>query len=226
MVYLFNSLSTNRLVYCLVFTTFTLNSVSQLHSNEHYFGFDDAWVLMKITNLVENLKSNKTNSNGMINTFVDILNEGKNAYGLRFDLDGSLNQVMKQIESQNIPIPKERFSTIRDRIQRRMRYVKCELDYLDTMKDIEGFDLNDLALYRRPPENEKNPNRVDQDDLPPNLVWGVCISLTGIALMAIPIPACRQWGGTLFITGTTICGDAICKEIVDKKKDDDDDRTK
>lgn len=214
-------MSVNRIVYLLIFTTFTLNSVPRLHSNEFYCGFDDAWVLMKITKLVEELKSNKTNSNGVINTFVDILNEGKNAYGIRFDLDAGLNQIMRQIESQNIPVPKEHFATIRDRIQKRMRDVKCELDYLDAFKDMDGFDLNDFYLYKRPPENYKNPNRVEQDDLPPNLVWGVCLSLTGIFLIALPIPVCKQWGAGLLLAGTSACGDAICKEIADKKKDDD-----
>ena len=218
MVYLFNNVLATRIVYFLVFTSFTLNSVPHLHSNEYYCGFNDAWTLMKIKNLVEELKSNKKNAGGMINTFVDILQEGKNTYGIRFDLDGALNQIIRQIESQSVEVPKQHFASIRNRIQKRMKDVKCQLDYIDVIKDIHDVNLNDYDDLFYCKKDNDNPNKIDQDNIPTELVWGVCVSLTGIFLLALPIPICKQWGGSLLAIGVSSCATSICKEIDDKKK--------
>ena len=218
MVYLFNCKLTTRVVYFLVFTSFTLNSIPHLHSQEYYCGFNDAWTLMKIKNLVEELKSNKKNPNGMINTFVDILQEGKNVYGIRFDLDGALNQIIGQIEAQNVQVPRQQFATIRNRIQKRMKDVKCQLGYIDVIKDIQDANFDDFEQLWDCKKDDENPNKVDQDNIPAELIWGVCVSLTGIFLMALPIPICKQWGGGLLTIGVTSCASVICKEIDDKKE--------
>ncbi len=216
MVYLFNGGLATRLIYFLVFTSFTLNSVPHLHSEEYYCA-NDAWTLLKIKNLVEELKSNKKNPNGMINTLVDILNEGKNSYGLRLDLDGALNQLIRQIEAQNIPVPRQHFATIRNRIQNRMKVIKYQLDYIDVIKDIQDANLDDYDQWDCKKDKD-DPDQIDQDNIPAELVWGVCVTLTGIFLMALPIPVCKQWGGTLVALGAGSCANAICKEIDDNKK--------
>ncbi len=217
MVYIFNSLFITRVVFSIILTSFTLNSVPQLHSNEPYCGFNDAWVLMKITKLVDNLKSNKTNTNKMIDTFVDILLEGKNAYGLRLDLDGAMNHIVNQLQAQKTPIPKEHFAKIKDRIRGRMKVVKCQLEHIDAFKDVVDANFDDFQVLWDGIEFNTG-DKPKQEDLPPQLVWGVCVSLTGIFLVALPIPVCKQWGAGLILMGVQQCSDAICKEIDEKKK--------
>lgn len=215
MFHLFNHNFTHKFIYSFVFASFTLNSVPHIYAEEYYSGVNDAWVIMKIATLVENLKSNKKNPNRMINTLVDILSEGKNAYGIRFDLDAAMNQIANQIKSQNLPVPMHRFGNIRDRIQKRMKDVKCQLDYIDVIKDIEGIDFNDNdRLWNF--ANDNNSQNIDPDKIPAELVWGVCVSLTGIFLMALPIPVCKTWGATLLALGVGSCANVICKEIDDK----------
>ncbi len=216
MFYLFNSNFTHKLIYSTVFITFAVNSVPQIYADEYYSGVNDVWIIMKITNLVEDLKANKKNPNRMINTLVDILNEGKNAYGIRFDLDAAMNQIISQIKAQNLPVPVHRLGNIRDRIQKRMKEVKCQLDYIDVIKDIEGIDFNDSEYLGTIYNCENNSHNIDPDKIPAELVWGVCVSLTGIFLMALPIPVCKTWGATLLALGVGSCANVICKEIDDK----------
>ena len=69
----------------------------------------------------------------------------------------------------------------------------------------EGMMVGDFMAKSAKHDKDKDKDKDDKEEivLPSLLVYGVTISLCGLFLMCIPIPACKEWGGKMVVAGVT-----------------------
>lgn len=225
----------NRVLYSTLLLSTPITSFQYANAQDYVFGFEDAFTIAKITKLAHSLVDNKHNTNKMIETIVDIKIEIERACNVRIDLNYYMNQVCAQVKAQVPEVPMDKMNIIRQRINDRIRRVNCNLEYIDDVKYLEGYEINDddfdmFYLGQRPPNRPPNNNNMNsdddgkgQDEIPASLIYGVTVSLCGMFLMILPFPPCKELGKKVIVVGLSATANSICKEIDDRKKDKDKD---
>ena len=100
---------------------------------------------------------------------------------------------------------------------------------------VDGYETNvaDEALMfpehiaKQGEDKDKNKDKDKEDEkeelqVPAQLAFGVTLTLCGLFLMVVPVPACKPWGEKMITSGFIICGNCISGKIEnDNKKDKD-----
>lgn len=85
--------------------------------------------------------------------------------------------------------------------------------------DCQWDTLDELTLYEakhgKKEDKEKDGKSEEEEEvvLPAKLVLGVSLTLCGLFLVVIPIPACKPLGQGAIALGLEFCADSICTRI-------------
>ncbi|CRX39588.1 hypothetical protein [Estrella lausannensis] len=224
MVNLFNRNCFNRLIFCSVFTSFTLTS-----STPNYIApvrletFSEAAFMFRLERLVNKLTESKGKScDKIIGYLVDVKREIESSYGLRFDLDRCMGEIENEIKKGGQKPPKKELDVIKSKIKKQDKKHKKHAEYLASTMYIENYEFNkaDEELMLFDTRMGKDSDQRDEDDveLPSLLVYGVTVTLCGFFLMCLPIPVCKDWGGRMVVAGVTACANSISTKVDEDKK--------
>lgn len=96
--------------------------------------------------------------------------------------------------------------------------------YLAAANDVDGYQMNqydeDMIFMEKASTNKDKDKENDKEEvvLPALLVYGVSVTLVGLFLIVLPIPACKDWGGKLVLAGVTACANSISSRVDENNK--------
>lgn len=238
MVSIFSRNNINRALLSATLVSFTLTYPIQVHSAPPPgINLNDVAFFVKLEKVVEKLiKSEGKPIDKIIECFVDVKHEIEVHYNTKLDTEKYMKDVEKEFTKNGIKPPKKELDSIRKKIKDREKKNNKHAKYVAAVIDLEGYQMNQYdedAMF--PDENQflmkaskgkdKDKDKDDKEEivLPSLLVYGVTVSLCGLFLMVLPIPACKDWGGKMVVAGITACANSLCSEN-DKNKDKDKDK--
>lgn len=230
----FPSYHINRVLLSTVLCAFTMTYTIPIQAVQFNLNTNQVVFMVKMEKLVEKLmKSEGKSIDKMIEHLVDIKTEIETSCNVKIDVDNFMDQVSGELKKKGQKAPKKQFESIKKKIKSRDKKNKDHARYIEDVMYIEGYEMNSLDeqimsdnyFYENEAKHDKDGDKDDKEeiDIPPLLVYGVTISLCGLFLMCIPIPACRDWGSKMIVAGITACANSICAEK-GKEKDKDEDK--
>lgn len=231
MVNLFTRYYINRSIVSLVLGSFSLTYVIPTQIAAIEFGFNEAAFLVRLEKLVEKMwKLEKSgNIDKMYETLIDIKTELEGYSGYRLDISNGLDQVEQKIKSSGVKVPKKQFESIRKSLKKKEKKANDHARYIASTMHLEGYEFNDYdeaSMFHEPlmaKHGSKDKDKEDEKEeinVPAQLVFGVTLTLCGVFLMAVPIPACKVWGERMVQSGVIICGNCISNKVEEDKKKD------
>jgi len=226
MLNLFSRHSINRVLLPVVLCSFTLTYAVPLPAVQFQANINDVAFMVRLEKLVEKLvKSESKGVDAMIGYIVDIKNEIEVSYNTTLNTDHYIDQVGKEIHKQTGKTPHKELSAIKKKLKKKDKKSKHHALYIADTMYLEGYEMNALdeeMMFMAKHGKDKDKDDKEEVVLPSLLVYGVTITLCGLFLMVLPIPACKEWGGKLVVAGVTACANSICtKKDEDNKKDKD-----
>lgn len=180
----------NRALLLTILSSFTLTCATPLHAAPQ-IGLNEITFMVQIEKQVEKLLKSKDKSvDKIIEYFIDIKSHIESIYKVKFNLDDCFNQISKELTRQGIQNPKKEL----DAIKRKIKH-KSHANHLYKAKQ----DKEEVVL-------------------PSLLVYGVTVSLCGMFLMCLPMPACKDWGAKLVVAGITASANSLCSKNDENKR--------
>jgi hypothetical protein len=224
----------HRALLPAVLTSFTLTYAVPLPAQQFQFqaGLNEIAFMVRLEKLVEKLvKSEGKGIDKMVEYLVDIKNEVEASCNVKINVDKFMDDVSSELKKKGHKAPKKEFDAIKKKIKHKDKKHKGHALYLANTMYMDGYEMNehdevmmvgDFMAKSAKKDKDKDKDKDDKEEivLPSLLVYGVTISLCGLFLMCIPIPACKDWGSKMVVAGVTACANSLCSEN-DKNKDKD-----
>lgn len=240
MLHVFSRSHLNRALLPVVLASFTLTYAVPLPAQQFPLpkaqfgiGFNEIAFMVRLEKAVEKLVKSKDKSiDKMVEYIVDIKNEIETSCNLKINVDHFMDNVSSELKKSGHKAPKKEFDLIKKKIKSKDKKHKGHALYLANVMHLEGYEMNELDevmmigdYMAKSAKHDKDKDKDDKEEivLPSLLVYGVTISLCGLFLMCIPIPACKEWGGKMIVAGVTACANSLCSEN-DKKNNNDKDK--
>lgn len=232
MARIFSRHNINRFVISTVLSTFTLTYAVPVHAAPPQLGagFNEVAFLYRVEKLVEKIwKLEKSeNKDKMYDTIIELKREIETSCGIKVDIDKHMDNLEKQLKNRGIKPPKKEFDAMRKAIKKKEKKHHKHAKYLALVMHMDGYEINahDEELMFPEPLRAKYGKDKDEDKeevyVPAQLVFGVTLTLCGLFLMVIPIPACKPWGERMIASGVVICGNCISGKMDNDHKEDKD----
>ena len=225
----------NRALLPAILASFTLTYAVPLPAQQFQFnlGLNEIAFMVRMEKLVEKLvKAEGKGIDKMVEYLVDIKNEVETSCNVKINVDKFMDDVGSELKKKGQKAPKKEFDAIKKKIKSRDKKHKGHAHYLANVMHVEGYTMNELDeemfvndYMMKASKHDKDKDKDEKEEivLPSLLVYGVTISLCGLFLMCIPIPACKDWGSKMVVAGVTACANSLCSEN-DKNKDKDKDK--
>jgi hypothetical protein len=226
----------NRALLSAVLTSFSITYAVPVQAQQFNFGFNEVAFLYRLEKQIEKLmKSEGKGIDKIIEYFVGIKKEIETSYNTKFNIDSYMDQLVRDLNKQGVKTNKKQIDAIKKKIKGEEKKANKHAKYLANTMYLEGYEMNaldeqmmfgdDMMLVAK---HSKGKDKDDKDDkeeivIPSLLVYGVTISLCGLFLMCLPIPACKDWGSKMVVAGVTACANSLCSEN-DKKKNEEKNR--
>lgn len=222
----------NRALLPIVLTSFTMTYAVPLPAQQFQVNVNQIAFMVRMEKLVEKLvKSEGKGIDKMVEYLVDIKNEVEASCNVKINIDKFMDDVSSEVKKKGHKAPKKEFDAIKKKIKSRDKKHKGHALYLANTMYLDGYEMNEhdevlmVGDFMAKSSKKHDKDKDDKDDkeeivLPSLLVYGVTISLCGLFLMCIPIPACKDWGSKMVVAGVTACANSLCSEN-DKNKDKD-----
>lgn len=231
MLNLFRRHNINRALLPIVLSSFSLTYAVPLPAQQFNVNVNDIAFMVRMEKLVEKLvKSDGKGVDKMVEYLVDIKNEVESSCNVKINVDKFMDDVGSELKKKGHKAPKKEFDAIKKKIKSRDKKHKGHALYLANTMYLDGYEMNEHDevmmvgdfMAKSAKKNDKDKDKDDKEEvvLPSLLVYGVTISLCGLFLMCIPIPACKDWGSKMVVAGVTACANSLCSEN-DKNKDKD-----
>jgi Fe2+ transport system protein B len=206
------------------------------HTNSGLY-FNDINFFIKIEKIYEKIQRaiNKKETNKIVSHMFDFKREIEQYTGQKIDLPLQMDAVQKEARLRGLKIQdkflkaiKKEFGKQESKHKHRAEwFAQCaELDipYSSEEADID-FEMHSLRKQPTHKDKDQNKDEVQIEEVPVKIMVGVTVSLCGLFLWFVPIPACQTTGTWLINTGVGILGsdaldrwDAYDKE--QRKKDE------
>ncbi len=221
----------NRALLPIVLTSFTMTYAVPLPAQQFQVNVNEIAFMVRLEKLVEKLvKSDGKGIDKMVEYLVDIKNEVESSCNVKINVDKFMDDVSSELKKKGQKAPKKEFDAIKKKIKSRDKKHKGHAVYLANTMYLDGYEMNEhdevmmvgdfMAKSAKKHDKDKDKDDKEEVVLPSLLVYGVTISLCGLFLMCIPIPACKDWGSKMVVAGVTACANSLCSEN-DKNKDKD-----
>ena len=221
----------NRALLPIVLTSFTMTYAVPLPAQQFQVNVNEIAFMVRMEKLVDKLvKSEGKGIDKMVEYLVDIKNEVESSCNVKINVDKFVDDVGSEIKKKGQKAPKKEFDAIKKKIKSRDKKHKGHALYLANTMYLDGYEMNEHDevmmvgdfMAKSAEKHDKDKDKDDKEEvvLPSLLVYGVTISLCGLFLMCIPIPACKEWGSKMVVAGVTACANSLCSEN-DKNKDKD-----
>lgn len=174
---------------------------------------------IKVEKIYEKVKKciDKGETNKIVSYMFDFKNEVEQYTGHKFDINKTIDQAQKEVKSRGQKVDEKYISAIKKEFgkqdkkhkHRAVWFAQCaEVDILySTFEADTNFEMS--YVMAKPNQIEKG-NDVDIKDVPITIMVGVTLTLCGLFLWFVPLPACQVAGGWLLSSGVSILGgDAI-----------------
>ncbi|HEY4832139.1 MAG TPA: hypothetical protein VIH61_06220, partial [Waddliaceae bacterium] len=215
----------NRAILSGVLGVFSVTYAIPLPALTAQYTLNDAAFVIRMEKLISKLmKLEKSdNKDKMYNTIVDIKAEIENSYGVSLDIGKGVHQVEQLIKNAGFTPLKKEFDAMRKALKKKDKKRKKHVQYVASTMHLEGYEFNEddemlMMEGKHDKDKDREDNKEEEADVPAQLVFGVTLTLCGVFLMAIPIPACKLWGERMIQSGVLVCGNYICGKIEDDKK--------
>jgi hypothetical protein len=228
MANIFRNLNFNRILLPIVLSSFTITYTIPLPAQQLNFNFNEVAFMVRLEKLVEKLVNSKDKSTeSMVSYFVDIKQEVEMNYNINFNIDQYINRVQQEVQKKGVKPNKKHFDTIRKIIKKKDVKAKKHAHYVARTMYLEDYQMNELdeemmtLAARSKHDHDKDKHNEEEKEevvLPALLVYGVTVSLCGMLLMIIPIPACKDWGTKMVVAGVTACANSICSKKDENEK--------
>lgn len=190
---------------------------------------NDAAFFIRLEKVVERLlKSDGKAIDKIIDCFVDVKAEIETYYNTKLDIDKYMKDVEKEISKQGVKTPKKELDLIKKKIKAREKKNNKHARYVAAVIDLEGYQMNQFdeenmfidnhLCAKASKHHDKEDEEKEEVVLPALLVYGVSVTLVGLFLFVIPIPACKDWGGKLMLAGVTACANSLSGRIDENNK--------
>ena len=194
---IFNRHYINRALLSTVLSSFTLTYSLPLPANQFEFniGFNEVAFMIRLEKVVEKLvKSESKGIDKIIECFVDVKEEIESSYGVRLNIDDYFHDVSKELNRKGVKTPKKEFDVIKKKIKAREKKKKSHWNMMANVMyqdDYQFTELDDHFCLKAKHSHDKDDKKDDDKEIvvPALLVYGVTLSLCGMFLMIIPIPA-------------------------------------
>ena len=184
---------------------------------------NDAAFMVRMEKLTQKLvKSKEKDTNSIIECLVNIKNEIETSKKIKINLDSYMNQVEKEMSKKGVEVSKKQYDAIKKKIKQKDKKTKNHARYIARVMYFEDYEMNAfdeeaMFISKRVKDEDKEDEEVV---LPSILVYGVTLSLCGVFLIALPIPACKDWGAKLLLAGISACSGVLCTTNDENKKKD------
>lgn len=220
----------NSTILSIVLSTFTLTYAIPVQAVPQFdIGLNEVAFLYRIEKLVEKIwKLEKSeNKDKMYDAIIDLKGEIETSCGVKVDLEKHMNNVEKELKNRGHKVPKKQFDSIRKTIKKKEKKHDKHGRYLASVMYLDGYETNQADEELMFPQHvakhghDKDDKEEDKEEvyIPAQLVFGVTLTLCGLFLMVIPIPACKPWGEKMIASGFVICGNAISGKMDNDHKD-------
>ena len=231
MARIFSRISLNRICLPIILASYTLSTLPlEANLNSKDVTFNDAVFLLRVEKLVEKLIKSKDKNKDvptMIGYLVDIKNEIELSYNLKFDLKYYMSQVENELSAIGIKAPKKEFEYIKKLIKKKEKKTKNHIQYIADRMYLEDYEINafeeeNMFTAKSGKDKDDKEKEEEEIEIPPMLVYGVTMTLCGLFLAVLPIPACKEWGKKMIFGGISACATTICSRIEEDRKRDND----
>lgn len=220
MVSLFNGRFCHVGILSLALTTFCMTHAVPVYATQ----VNEVAFMMRVEKLVEKLKKMKksTDSKKMMDLALDIKAEIESSYSVKFNLDDCFKTVESNLKANGVNVSKDKLTAIQKMMKKKDKEVKSKTYCLSSSMytELPDYEIGELSLHHEAKTYGKKDK--DQDDeevsIPAKLTWGVTLTLVGVFLNFLPIPACKSWGQGLILMGVGVCGDCITGKMDEDEK--------
>jgi hypothetical protein len=223
---IFNRYNINRALLSVTLISFSLTYPIQIQSAPPQgVNFNDVAFFVRLEKEVERLvKSEGKPIEKIIECLVDVKHEVETYYNTRLDIDQYMKNVEREIKKQGVKVPKKELDLIKKKIKAREKKNNKHAHYIASVIDLEGYQMNqydeDMMFICKASKHKDKEDDKEEVVLPALLVYGVSVTLVGLFLFIIPIPACKDWGGKLMLAGVTACANSISSKVDENNKKD------
>lgn len=225
----FSNNNINRVILSILLGAFTLTFNVPIQAQQLAIGINEVAFVYRIEKLIEKIwKLEKSqNKDKMYEAIIDLKAELETSCGIKIDLDKHMDNLESELKKKGYKIPRKQFDAIRKAIKKKEKKHSDHSKYLAAIIYLEGYELNTFDEEVMFPEyiakrDEDKDESKDEEEVyvPAQLVFGVTLTLCGLFLMVVPIPACKNWAKEMVASGVIICGECISGKMDDDKNKD------
>lgn len=207
MLSLFLSNRFNNIVLSTVLGFFTVTHAYPIGFPNQLYAENNPIILYEIASIMENVygMENSNDTDRMYELIVKLKRHLETRFNIKISITKFMNILDNEIQCQGFKVQKKQLDAIKKLIKKKEKEItkkEKNSDFCTCYEDEEWED--DEWMYSvekpQPKENEEKIYISSQ------LVFGVTLTLCGLFIMLLPIPACVNWGEQMVSSGVSVCG--------------------
>lgn len=215
----------NRAILSVVLLTFSISYSVPINAAQFQLGLNEVAFMVRMEKLVEKLvKCKDKPENKIIENLINIKTEIESSCNVKFNLDQYMDQVSHEISKSGQKASKKQMDAIKKKLKRQDKTQRSHVQYISRTMYTEDYQFNihdEKLMSSKRDHKDKEKEKDDDVEIPTLLIYGVTVTLCGLFLMVLPVPACKDWGGRMVVAGVTACANSISSKTDENKKDKD-----